>query len=196
MWSNSFPMPLCPPLCWLTSYLSLNNLQNWNLSGRLHGLILVVLSLLPFSQWQWELKQVWLVVSFPLFSSCSLPWWWLREHHHHHLLMTWKSYIPLKVWWEMMRNDLTIITHTIGWAVITIPKTFHFLNRDTYRIRVENGMKKMSTKKMVLDLRTLAYIDVSAIMTLQVRWMRRWFDLIWFDLIWFDLIYTIIHFEK
>lgn len=72
-------------------------------------------------------------------------------------------------------------THIIGWVVITIPKTFHFLNRDTYRIRVENGMKKTSTKKMVLDMRTLAYIDVSAIMTLQVRRRRRWFDwLTWF----------------
>ena len=52
---------------------------------------------------------------------------------------------------------------------MTIPKSLHFLNRDTYRNRVENSMgTAASTQRMILDMRSLVYIDVSAIMTLQV----------------------------
>ena len=52
---------------------------------------------------------------------------------------------------------------------MTVPKTLHFLNRDTYRNRVENVMGTVApTQRMILDMRSLVYIDASAIMTLQV----------------------------
>lgn len=49
-----------------------------------------------------------------------------------------------------------------------MPKTLHFLNRDTYRVRVEKALTMNPTARVLLDMRQLVYIDVSAIMTLQV----------------------------
>ena len=56
----------------------------------------------------------------------------------------------------------------VEFTVVTMPKSLHFLNRDTYRGRVEKVLAASSTSRVLLDLRLLAYIDVSAIMTLQV----------------------------
>lgn len=49
-------------------------------------------------------------------------------------------------------------------GVVTCPAYLHFLNRDTYRNRIEASLP---AKKMVLDLRRVRYIDVSALITLQ-----------------------------
>ena len=51
-----------------------------------------------------------------------------------------------------------------GYCVVTCPFALHFLNRDTYRNRVE---AVISQKKVVLDLRRVCYIDVSALLTLE-----------------------------
>ena len=56
----------------------------------------------------------------------------------------------------------------VEFTVVTMPKSLHFLNRDTYRGRVEKALAASSTSRVLLDLRQLTYIDVSAIMTLQV----------------------------
>ena len=48
--------------------------------------------------------------------------------------------------------------------MVTCPFALHFLNRDTYRNRVE---AVISQKKVVLDLRRVCYIDVSALLTLE-----------------------------
>lgn len=53
----------------------------------------------------------------------------------------------------------------VEYAVLTGPTHFHFINRDSYRNRVDTSIK---TKSVILDLRRLVYIDCSAIMTLQV----------------------------
>lgn len=58
-----------------------------------------------------------------------------------------------------------IVFFNVEYAVITGPTHFHFINRDSYRNRVDTSMK---TKSVILDLRRLVYIDCSAIMTLQV----------------------------
>lgn len=58
-----------------------------------------------------------------------------------------------------------IVFFNIEYAVITGPTHFHFINRDSYRNRVDTAMK---TKSVIIDLRRLVYIDCSAIMTLQV----------------------------
>lgn len=50
-----------------------------------------------------------------------------------------------------------------------MPKALHFLNRDTYRGRVEKALATNATARVLLDMRQLFYIDVSAIMTLQVE---------------------------
>lgn len=54
--------------------------------------------------------------------------------------------------------------------MITGPTHLHFINRDSFRNRVDQAIV---LKTVVLDLRKLVYIDCSAIMTLQVDdlWM-------------------------
>lgn len=49
-------------------------------------------------------------------------------------------------------------------GVVTSPVYLHFLNRDTYRNRLES---LLPSKRMVLDLRRVRYIDVSALITLK-----------------------------
>ena len=48
--------------------------------------------------------------------------------------------------------------------MITGPTHFHFINRDSYRSRVDGAIGE---KTVIFDLRKLVYIDCSAIMTLQ-----------------------------
>ena len=55
--------------------------------------------------------------------------------------------------------------HLLEFAIITGPTHMHFINRDTYRNRVD---QVIGLKTVILDLRKLVYIDCSAIMTLQV----------------------------
>lgn len=62
-------------------------------------------------------------------------------------------------------SNILYCIFNIEYAVITGPTHFHFINRDSYRNRVDTAMK---TKSVILDLRRLVYIDCSAIMTLQV----------------------------
>lgn len=52
--------------------------------------------------------------------------------------------------------------------VVTVPRCLHFVNRDTTRKRVDATLLS-SEKSVILDMRALVYVDVSAIMTLQVR---------------------------
>ena len=58
-------------------------------------------------------------------------------------------------------------------GIVTCPASLHVLNRDTYRNRVEASLPK---KKMVMDLRRVRYIDVSALITLaelQKQWNKK-----------------------
>ena len=59
---------------------------------------------------------------------------------------------------------LLSLVYCLEYAVITGPTHFHFINRDSYRSRVDGAIGE---KTVIFDLRKLVYIDCSAIMTLQ-----------------------------
>lgn len=48
--------------------------------------------------------------------------------------------------------------------LLTAPRFFHFINRDSLRQKIEAAVEK---KLVVVDLRQLCYVDCSALMTLQ-----------------------------
>ena len=58
----------------------------------------------------------------------------------------------------------------LDYSIVTVPRCLHFVNRDTYRNRVD-AILESSQQNVILDMRSLAYVDVSAIMTLQVRFL-------------------------